>query len=384
MAEIFIFFQKNIAVKSKRDASSCITCQSYSVCASSIEMSGADLRGRTNHDQYGTFDKSEVEARDTDKISQKTAFLAAWTTPPNEKWSLAWNFTSTKGLEWFHLYLWMAKDLSWAQDWYIGGLFFGTAAVVMSGYLVFQTFIKKNHVESWHYIGQFFWLLSNYWWMWGEIHDSEYPDEPKIYPDHTRQSSILMGCAFCWVLSYYVVVKPFKLLPAISDEAAAAYEVTDMEPHSFITPIIPTWRQYENLHILFWLGKDAAWMFAWPAMWWPFAALTVALAADFVATTSLHPGQGIHHAHYIAQALWVLSNLLWAFSDITYGEDLDPQPLLSPAGPRRSLRWWAAWLLVAGLAGLAAVHAVWIAAPSRAPARKPKADGPAPAAAGPR
>ena len=351
--------------------------------ASAFIMSGADLRGRINHEQYGTFDKSKDAAKDTDKNSQKTVLFAAWTTPPRDQWSLTWNFTSIKGLEWFHLYLWMAKDLSWTQDWYIGGMFFGTAAVVMSGYLVFQTFLLKNYVEAWHYIGQFFWLLSSYWWMWGEIHDSEYPDEPETRHDHTHQARVIIGCAFCWVLAYYAVVKPFKLLPANSDEATAAYEEADIEPHSFVAPIIPTWRRYENLHILFWLGKDTAWIFDWSIMWWPFAALTVAIAADFVATTSLYPGYGIHHAHYVAQALWVVANLLWAFSDITYGEDLIPEPLLSPTS--RSLRWWAAWLLVAALAGLAAVHAVWIAAAPRTPPRKAKADDPPPpAAAGPR
>jgi hypothetical protein len=337
-------------------------------------MSGADIRGRSNHDQYGTFSKSGEAVKDGENISQKTFLFAAWTTPPNEKWTPTWNFASIRGLEWFHLYLWMAKDLSWAQDWYIGGMFFGTAAVVMSGYLVFQTLLLKNYIEAWHYIGQFFWLLSNYWWMWGEIHDSEYPDEPIIYPDHKQQAGVMMGSAFCWVLAYYVVIRPFKILPPTSDEALAAYEVADIEPHSVIVPFLPTWRLYENLHILFWLGKDTAWINGWSLMWWPFAALTAAIAADFVATTSLYRGHGIHHAHYIAQALWVLSNLLWAYTEIYFGEDALPEPLLSPASPSRGLRWWSAWLLVAAFVLLAAVHAAWILAGNRGPARKAKAD----------
>lgn len=246
-------------------------------------------------------------------------------------------------------------------------MFFGTAAVIWSGFLLFKTFLVKNYVESWHYVGQFFWLLANYWWMWGEIHDSEYPDEPKIYKDHTFQASIVMTAALLWIFAYYVVISPFKLLPITSEEALAPYTDGDIEPHAFLAPLVPTWRRYENLHILFWLGKDTAWIHRWPIMWWPFAVLTVVIAVDFVVTTSLYPGHGVSHAHYIAQAAWVLSNLVWAFSELYFGEEELPPPLIpvDPVSAAASARWWSSWLLVAALAVLAAAHAAWIAASSR-------------------
>jgi hypothetical protein len=324
-------------------------------------MSSADIRERSNQGQYGTFNQNQQE--ESEDKDRKTRPLAAYTTIPNERWSLWWNFQSTKGMEWFHLYLWMAKDLSWTQDFYIGGMFFGTAAVVWSGYLLFQAFQLKNYVESWHFVGQFFWLLANYWWMWGEIHDSEYPEEPPIFKDHTYQASAIMTAALLWIVAYYAVIAPFKLLPETSEESKAPYKDGDIEPHPLLVPYIPTWRHYENLHILFWLGKDTAWIHRWPIMWWPFAVFTVAIAVDFVVTTSSYPGHGISHAHYIAQAIWVLSNLVWAYSELYFGDEDPPIPPLFSADPvaaASSSRWVCSWFLVGAFAVVLAAHVAWI------------------------
>ena len=39
--------------------------------------------------------------------------LAAWTTEPLLPFSPRWLLFSIRGAEWFHLYLWMLKDLFW-------------------------------------------------------------------------------------------------------------------------------------------------------------------------------------------------------------------------------------------------------------------------------
>jgi hypothetical protein len=39
---------------------------------------------------------------------------------------------SFRGMENLHLYLWLLKDLSWAQNWYYSGLIFGSLAVSLS------------------------------------------------------------------------------------------------------------------------------------------------------------------------------------------------------------------------------------------------------------
>ena len=48
-----------------------------------------------------------------------------------------------KNLDNFHLYLWLLKDLSWAQDWYYCGMIFGSLAVVWS-FLMILCAIKSS------------------------------------------------------------------------------------------------------------------------------------------------------------------------------------------------------------------------------------------------
>ena len=46
------------------------------------------------------------------------------------------SFSSLRGMENFHLYLWLVKDLSWAQNWYYSGMTFGSLAVSFSFFLM--------------------------------------------------------------------------------------------------------------------------------------------------------------------------------------------------------------------------------------------------------
>ena len=52
-----------------------------------------------------------------DDETPPTSCFGALSTLPSEPWDIAW-FATVKGSEWLHLYLWMVKDLWWAQDWY--------------------------------------------------------------------------------------------------------------------------------------------------------------------------------------------------------------------------------------------------------------------------
>mmetsp|Transcript_28467 Transcript_28467/g.75027 ORF Transcript_28467/g.75027 Transcript_28467/m.75027 type:complete len:121 (+) Transcript_28467:91-453(+) len=67
--------------------------------------------------------------------------LAAWFTYPYFKWRPRWYFTTIRGAEWFHVYLWLLKDLSWTQDWNYLGIFSGFAAVFWSLFLMFQVIL---------------------------------------------------------------------------------------------------------------------------------------------------------------------------------------------------------------------------------------------------
>jgi hypothetical protein len=72
--------------------------------------------------------------------------LGAWFSLPYFKWYPRWWFSTIRGAEWFHVYLWLAKDLAWTQDWNYIGIFSGCAAVLWSVFLLFQ--VLTLHLDS--------------------------------------------------------------------------------------------------------------------------------------------------------------------------------------------------------------------------------------------
>jgi hypothetical protein len=94
--------------------------------------------------------------------------------------------------------------------------------------------------------------------------------------------------------------------------------------------------------MLFWIGKDVAWIYELPVLWCPNALITALMAIDLAVSGS---------THYVAQALWVLSNLIMSFFELYLPEDNTVYPLLPPLLPNP--RWWAAWALVAALVVIA-------------------------------
>jgi hypothetical protein len=114
--------------------------------------------------------------------------------------------------------------------------------------------------------------------MTGEVHDVDYPDEPPLADIHTTQSARILEAALIYLLFYYLVVIPLNLLP-VSAEAIAAYDDGQYKPRF---KYFRTFRQYENLHMLFWLAKDLAWNRTNIVMWFICLVPTVLVAADFL------------------------------------------------------------------------------------------------------
>ena len=316
-------------------------------------------------------------SRDAEEIP-RTGCFGALSTLPNEPWELAW-FGTVKGSEWVHLYLWMAKDLSWAQGWYFLGLIFGVSAVLWSVYLLNESVRLTNYVEAWHYVAQFLWLFGNFWWMWGDLHDSSYPSETKIYPAAKLQAAVVFIAAMAWLVLYYALVRPLKLLPAPSVEADYKYSQSQVKPpaHLHLLFLFPTWRQYEHIHILLWLRKDTANCLVWPGTWCVLTILTLLVALDFAATTSFYRGMAVDHVHYVAQLLWVAAAAAWAGDELLLrrSEDDPAVPLLSLAPAELgSGRWYCACTLILALALVATLHAAWLALSDRirhSPAPRP-------------
>ena len=164
-------------------------------------------------------------------------------------------------------------------------MLFGSSAVAWSFYLLFRCAMRRNYQEVWHTIAQIMWLYANLWWMQGELHDYQFPDEPPMMERRQSDAGYMMMVAILWLGIYYAVIKPLGYFP-ITDENRKEYDDTGLVCRYNL--LFPTWRQYENIHILFWLGKDCAWNLLIPVMWIVFLIPTVLIACDFMVTACLH------------------------------------------------------------------------------------------------
>ena len=73
--------------------------------------------------------------------------LGAWFSIPYFRWYPRWYISTIRGAEWFHVYLWLAKDLAWTQDWNYIGIISGFSAVFWSIFLLFQVFLAYNSLQ---------------------------------------------------------------------------------------------------------------------------------------------------------------------------------------------------------------------------------------------
>lgn len=206
-----------------------------------------------------------------------------WSQGPKEPFGVRFFYT-IRGSEYLHLYLWVIKDLSWTQDWLYSGYIFGILAIIWSFFLIIRSLYYRNFYETIVSVAQLLWLVANFWWMTGEVHDYYFPNDYPQYEDRQRQASYIMMSALCWLGVYYFIIRPLGLLKPNAD-AVAIYDDTGLSTRFPL--FFNTWREYENIHILFWLGKDTAWSANVQSMWVIFVIPTLTIAFDFVLVTSM-------------------------------------------------------------------------------------------------
>jgi hypothetical protein len=217
----------------------------------------------------------------------------------------SWFFTIT-GAEYAHVYFWILKDLSWTQELKYVSLFFGTLATLWCVVIFYHAFRTGNKDEVYNTIALFMWIFANYWWMTGETHDADYPDEPEIYDQRASESARILECALALLTVYYFAIVPFNLMPS-SPEALAAYDGFPMFKSRFSW--LKTFRQYENLHMYFWLAKDLAWNRNNIVMWFVLLGPAVFLAGDFFFISAFCKNSIVDTVHYATIFLWVLGTL---------------------------------------------------------------------------
>lgn len=99
--------------------------------------------------------------------------------------------------------------------------------------------------------------------------------------------------------------------------------------------------------------QDWAWILGYKPLWVFFAIPTVLLAFDFVYVTGNIKVLVIDFAHYLAQFIWVVGNVVWAGGDLFYDGDAEPIPLFVDGS--HSFRWWASWIVACAL-----IPIVWL------------------------
>jgi len=311
------------------------------------QTSSPTSSGHSMHTIVSVISANEVDSRGI-----------CWFYPPSEDWDLAYYWT-LRGAENFHIYVWALKDLSWMQLWYWPGMIAGAGAVTWSAYLlIFHAMWDGNYWEIIFGTGQFVWLFGNYWWMTGELHDHEYPNEPSIYNQRTYEAGIMLKCAFVFVAIFTLVMKPFGLLkPRV--EALNKYDRAGLRPRCRF--LFPSWRDYENIHIFFWLGKDVAWNGLIQPMWVIFVIPTFLVSLDFVVTSLFNKYAVIDHAHYVSVMLWVLGNAVWACGELWFGYFDTAYPLTARGWePLHTARWWSSWVMISAYTSIVILYTIWM------------------------
>jgi hypothetical protein len=158
------------------------------------------------------------------------------------------------------------------------------------------------------------WIFANYLWMTGEVHDADYPDEPSMYTQRANESAFILEAALIWLTVYYVVIIPFNLMP-VTVEAIVAYDNGTFKSRF---SYLKTFRQYENLHMYFWLAKDLCWNRSNLILWFVMLVPAVFLAADFFFISAFCKNSVVDTVHYATIFLWVLGNATWALGEFFF------------------------------------------------------------------
>ena len=134
------------------------------------------------------------------------------------------------------------------------------------------------------------------------MHTYYYPNDTEFANIRYTQAAYIFQATMGWLAVYYVFLKPFDV--KISNTIRSRdlqYESIGLSPRF---TYFEYWRQYENIHIIFWIGKDYAWLTENQVMWVIFAVPTLVIALDFALCTGYAKNMTIDHCHYLAQLLW--------------------------------------------------------------------------------
>lgn len=212
-------------------------------------------------------------------------------------------FFSVRGAENVHIYFWIAKDICWLFNSKIG-LFFGSCSLMWLGVLLYYSILHGNNEESYMVVARFWWLLGNFIWMTSNI----------LYNDdrYSYQARISLMIGIIMVIIYFIWFIKLEYYKT-NEKLRQIYDNVGLIPKF---QIFDTWRRYELLHILFWLIKDYSWCSGDQVFWFVGAIPTLIISIDFIVISHKNNKIIVDLSHYIAESIWLCSNLTWAFSEL--------------------------------------------------------------------
>lgn len=222
------------------------------------------------------------------------SFGQAWTTLPLFEWTPNFLFTP-KGLQYLHIYLWILVDFSWMQGFYYMGDVCGVATVILGGILFIKAVFSRSLENTFLYFTQLLWLSANMYWMSGEVHDIRYQEEEPVYEARTIITSYLLIGAFILATIYFFILKmihcfqkPNKYSSTTSTSSPFLDDSSISSSNSkFSSKMLcfPRFKDYERIHLLFWIGKDCAWCLIIGPLWMLFFLPTYFMALDYACIT---------------------------------------------------------------------------------------------------
>ena len=290
------------------------------------------------------------KSQEKKKIDSKTYNKSATLSLARFELGKFWFSATARGLDNVHIYMWILKDLSWTLDNFWMSAICGSMAIAWCVILAIVAYRSKDWEEMYMLVATVMWLFGNFWWMMAETGISGDDDV------HTQQSSFMLMAGLMWLVVFYTLLRPCSIIQE-STFVTELYLALDLKPRfSFY---FKNWRQYEYMHMLFWIGKDLSWNLMFLPTWILGLSLTLTLGIDFIWISYLK-GYTIDMAHYVAQLIWVMANAAWAAGE--FFTDFDEPYKLGDHSPQalRTGRWWASVLLVIAFVPIFMLYFMWL------------------------
>lgn len=264
--------------------------------------------------------------------------------------------------------LWILEDFFWVQGGFWPGTVFATLAFLWSFVFISWAVEYSSTREIVHSIAQMLWTLGNGIWLFGELHDVQYPNNAWQLEDGCCTiASVVLAAALALMVSFSCVAY-FIPLDSPGDVFFEDHDVFNAH-----VPFFRRWRHFELLHLMFWLGKDLAWTMSMKVLWIIFAVPTVTMAVYFVFISHLFLPVHLESSScveeevineedpplqktelysirrlYESTLLWVSGNILYATSElfIPKGEDFVALISAKPWQLVSSVRWWSGVLFI--------------------------------------